>query len=51
MHKKRVSDEMFKHNVNILACFSFVWLKEFQWFSLKHILIQITTIINNEPEG
>ena len=50
MYKKRVNDEMFKHNVNIFACFSFVWLKKFQWFSLKHILIQITIIVNNEPE-
>ena len=29
---KKLSDEMLKHTINILACFSFVWLKGFERF-------------------
>ena len=30
MHMKRLSDEMLEHTINILACLSFVWLKDFE---------------------
>ena len=30
MHMQSVNDEMLKHIINILACFSYVWLQDFQ---------------------
>ena len=32
MHMKRLNDKMLKHTINILACLSFVCLKDFKWF-------------------
>ena len=48
MHMK--SDGMLEHNINILACLSFVWLKDFERFGLKHILLQTNIFVRNEPK-
>ena len=50
MHMKRLSDEKLEHTINILACLSFVWLKDFEWFGLKDILLQTTIFVRNEPK-
>ena len=50
MHMKRLSDEMLEHTINMLACLSFVWLKDFERFGLQHILLQTTIFVRNEPK-
>jgi len=50
MHMKRVNDEMLKHTINILACLSFVWLKDCEGFGLKHSILQTTIFARNEPK-
>ena len=50
MHIKRLSDGMLKHTIKILACLSFVWLKCFERFGFKHILLQTTNFVKNEPK-
>ena len=45
---ERVNDEMLKHNINMLACLSFVWLKDYQRFMVKHIQLQTTNIITKK---
>ena len=50
MHIKRLSGQMLEHNINILACLLFVWLKDFERFDLKHILLQTTIFVRIEPK-
>ena len=50
MHIKILSDEMLEHTINILACLSFVWLKDFQIFGLEHILLQTAIFVRDEPK-
>ena len=47
---KKLSDEMLKHTINILACFSFVLLKGFERFGLKHSILPTTIFVRNEPK-
>ena len=50
MHMKRLSDDMLKHIIDILACFLFVWLKYFERFGLKQSKLQTTIFLINEPK-
>ena len=50
MHMKRLSDEMLKHTINILSCFSFVWLKDFERFGLNNSIIKTIIFVRNEPK-
>ena len=47
---KRLSDEMLKHTINILACLSFVWLKDFDGLDLKHSILKTTIFVRNKPK-
>ena len=50
MHMKRISDEMLEHTINMLACLSFMWLKDFERFGLQHILLPTTIFVRNGPK-
>ena len=47
---KRLSDEMLKHTINILACLFFVWLKDFERFGLKHSFLKQPFLLEMNPK-